>query len=375
MKLNKNPRVALVHDYLNQYGGAEKTLEKIMELFPEAPIYTGILDLSKLPKKFETRNIKTPAMNFVLKRFPKLFTFLMASRFEDFDLSNYDLIISDGTAWAKSVITNSDQLHISYVHTPPRFLYKYSTESTLRKNILLMPLFAYLDFYLRIWDFSAAKRPDFLIANSKEVQKRIKKFYKRESIVIYPPVETSKFNEANDIRNYYVISGRLSSYKNFDLVVELFNNIEKKLVVIGTGIEEKNLKNLAKKNIKFLGKVLNEELHEVLSHAKGYLFPVKEEDFGIAPVEALSHGIPVLAHRSGGPLETILENKDGLFFDEIDLDSLTNKFLEFDKKINENFFDRKEISERAQKFNEKYFIKNLSDFIEDKWNSFSEKNN
>ena len=375
MKLNKNPRVVLVHDYLNQYGGAEKTLEKIMELFPEAPIYTGILDLSKLPKKFETRNIKTPAMNFVLKRFPKLFTFLMASRFEDFDLSNYDLIISDGTAWAKSVITNSDQLHISYVHTPPRFLYKYSTESTLRKNILLMPIFAYLDFYLRIWDFSAAKRPDFLIANSKEVQKRIKKFYKRESIVIYPPVETSKFNEANDIRDYYVISGRLSSYKNFDLVVELFNNIEKNLIVIGTGIEEKNLKNLAKKNIKFLGKVSNEELHEVLSHAKGYLFPVKEEDFGIAPVEALSHGTPVLAHRSGGPLETILENKDGLFFDEIDLDSLTNKFLEFDKKINENFFDRKEISERAQKFNEKYFIKNLSDFIEDKWNSFSEKNN
>jgi glycosyltransferase involved in cell wall biosynthesis len=375
MKLNKNPRVVLVHDYLNQYGGAEKTLEKIMELFPEAPIYTGILDLSKLPKKFETRNIKTPAMNFVLKRFPKLFTFLMASRFEDFDLSNYDLIISDGTAWAKSVITNSDQLHISYVHTPPRFLYKYSTESTLRKNILLMPLFAYLDFYLRIWDFSAAKRPDFLIANSKKKKKRIKKFYKRESIVIYPPVETSKFNEANDIRDYYVISGRLSSYKNFDLVVELFNNIEKNLIVIGTGIEEKNLKNLAKKNIKFLGKVSNEELHEVLSHAKGYLFPVKEEDFGIAPVEALSHGTPVLAHRSGGPLETILENKDGLFFDEIDLDSLTNKFLEFDKKINENFFDRKEISERAQKFNEKYFIKNLSDFIEDKWNSFSEKNN
>lgn len=375
MKLNKNPRVALVHDYLNQYGGAEKTLEKIMELFPEAPIYTGILDHSKLPKKFENRNIKTPAMNFVLKRFPKLFTFLMSSRFEDFDLSNYDLVISDGTAWAKSVITNSDQLHISYVHTPPRFLYKYSTESTLRKNILLMPLFAYLDFYLRIWDFSAAKRPDFLIANSREVQKRIKKFYKRESVVIYPPVETSNFNKANDIRDYYVISGRLSSYKNFDLVVELFNNIEKNLIVIGTGIEEKNLKNLAKKNIKFLGKVSNEELHEVLSHAKGYLFPVKEEDFGIAPVEALSHGIPVLAHRSGGPLETILENKDGLFFDEVSLESLTSKFLEFDKKINEDFFDRKEISERAQKFNEKYFIKNLSEFIEDKWNKFSEKNN
>ena len=136
MKLNNNPKVALVHDYLNQYGGAEKTLEKIMELFPDAPIYTGILDLQKLPEIFKKRKIITPKMNQLFKRFPKLFTFLMSKRFEGFDLSDFDLIISDGTAWAKSVITTSDQLHISYIHTPPRFLYKYSTESNLRKNPL-----------------------------------------------------------------------------------------------------------------------------------------------------------------------------------------------------------------------------------------------
>ena len=173
MKLNKNPKVALVHDYLNQYGGAEKTLEKIMELFPEAPIYTGILDLQRLPEVFTKRKFVTPSMNLIFKRFPKLFTFLMSKRFESFDLSNYDLIISDGTAWAKSVITTSDQLHISYIHTPPRFLYKYSTESNLRKNLLLKPLFLYLDFHLRIWDFAASKRPDYLICNSVEVLKRI----------------------------------------------------------------------------------------------------------------------------------------------------------------------------------------------------------
>lgn len=372
MKLNKNPKVALVHDYLNQYGGAEKTLEKIMELFPDAPIYTGILDLQKLPEVFKKRKIITPQMNSLFKRFPKLFTFLMSKRFEGFDLSNYDLIISDGTAWAKSVITTSDQLHISYIHTPPRFLYKYSTESNLRKKWYLRPLFLYLDFHLRIWDFAASKRPDFLICNSVEVLKRIKKFYKRDATVIYPPVETAEFQNKK-IEDYYVISGRLSSYKNFDLVVELFNNINKKLVVIGTGIEEKNLKKIAHKNIQFMGKVSNEELHDILSHAKGYIFPVKEEDFGIAPVEALSHGVPVLAHRSGGPLESIVENEDGLFFDEISLTSLSEKFVEFDNKIESNFFNRKEISKRAKRFDQKVFVKEFSEFVSEKWNKFVEK--
>ena len=371
MNLKNNPKVALVHDYLNQYGGAEKTLEKIMELFPDAPIYTGIKDLDKLPEIFKSKKIYTPGMNFIFKNFPKLFTFLMSKRFEEFDLEEYDLIISDGTAWAKSVITNKDQLHISYIHTPPRFLYKYSTESNLRKNLILKPFLAYLDFYLRIWDFAASKRPDFIVANSEEVQKRIKKFYKRESVVIYPPVETSTYNPKNKIQNYYVISGRLSSYKNFDLVINLFNNIDRKLIVIGTGIEEKKLKKMANKNIKFVGKVSNEDLHKILSEAKGYIFPVKEEDFGIAPVEALSHGVPVLAHKSGGPLETIIPEKDGLFFEEISTNSITEKFIEFDKKIDENYFDRKEISERAQKFNEKIFKEKFAKFIEDKWNKFS----
>jgi glycosyltransferase involved in cell wall biosynthesis len=372
MKLNNNPKVALVHDYLNQYGGAEKTLEKIMELFPDAPIYTGILDLQKLPEIFKKRKIITPKMNQLFKRFPKLFTFLMSKRFEGFDLSDFDLIISDGTAWAKSVITTSEQLHISYIHTPPRFLYKYSTESNLRKNPLLKPLFLYLDFHLRIWDFAASKRPDFLLCNSIEVLKRIKKFYKRDAVVIYPPVETSEYKN-NKIEDYYVISGRLSSYKNFDLVIELFNTINKKLIVIGTGIEEKNLKKMAQKNIQFVGKVSNEDLHEILSKAKGYIFPVKDEDFGIAPVEALSHGVPVLAHRSGGPLESIIENEDGLFFDEINLQSISEKFIEFDKKIESNFFNRKEISRRAKRFDQKVFVKEFSEFVTEKWNEFARK--
>jgi len=374
MNLKGKPKVALVHDYLNQYGGAERTLEKIFEIFPEAPIYTGILDLKKLPDSFKNKTIYTPNLNFLFKKFPKLFTFLMGNRFENFDLSSYDLIISDGTAWAKSVITEKNQLHISYIHTPPRFLYKYSSENTLRKKWYLKPLFAYLDFHLRIWDFAAAQRPDFILCNSEEVKRRIKKFYKRDSIVIYPPVRIKKYNDTKR-EGFYLTTGRLSSYKNFDLVIKLFNNIEKELIVIGTGIEEENLKKLSKsKKIKFLGKVSDEVLDEYYSKAKGYIFPVKDEDFGISLVEALNYGTPALAHRSGGPLEILRENIDGLFFDEININSLTEKFIDFDKKINEGFFNSKEISENTKKFDEKLFQKNLEKFIEKSWNKFKQEN-
>ena len=370
MKLKGNPKVALVHDYLNQYGGAERTLEKIMEIFPDAPIFTGVLDLKKLPPVFKERKIITPKLNLLFQRFPKLFTFLMGNRFENFDLTGFDLILSDGTAWAKSVITEKNQLHISYIHTPPRFLYKYSSENTLRKKWYLKPLFAYLDFHLRIWDYAAAQRPDFLLCNSLEVQKRIKKFYKRDAEVIYPPVKIEKYKKESR-ENFYLTTGRLSSYKNFDLVIQLFNNLDKELVVIGTGIEEENLKKIAKsKKIKFLGKVNDEVLHDYLNKASGYIFPVKDEDFGIALVEALSHGTPCLAHRSGGPLEILRENIDGLFFDEININSITEKFMEFDKKVNEGFFNPKEIAENTKKFSEEIFSKKLKDFIEISWNNF-----
>jgi len=370
MNLKGEPKVSIIHDYLNQYGGAERTLEKILELFPDAPIYTGILDLKKLPDTFKKKKILTPNLNGIFKKFPKLFTFLMGNRFENFDLSEFDLIISDGTAWAKSVITEKNQLHISYIHTPPRFLYKYSSENTLRKKWYLKPLFAYLDFYLRIWDFTAAQRPDFILCNSIEVQKRIKKFYKRDATIIYPPVKINKFKKV-ERENFYLTTGRLSSYKNFDLVIKMFNNLDKELILLGTGIEEASLKKLIKnKKIKLLGKVSDEVLEEYLSKAKGYIFPVKDEDFGIALVEALNHGTPALAHKSGGPLEILREDIDGLFFEEINLDSITEKFIEFDKKINENYFDRKKISEYTSRFDEKIFKKNLGEFIETKWNEF-----
>ncbi|MEN9389692.1 MAG: hypothetical protein RLY61_776, partial [Candidatus Parcubacteria bacterium] len=173
-------KVAFVHDYLSQYGGAEKTLEALLELYPTADIYTGLYNPKNLPETITSKNIIAPRNKLFLK-LSKLLTFLMPVIFESFDLRSYDLIISDGTAWPKGVITSPNQLHIAYIHTPPRFLYKYSVETTKRNKWYLKPFVSVVDHFLRIWDFGAAQRPNYLIANSIEVQKRIKKFYKRDA--------------------------------------------------------------------------------------------------------------------------------------------------------------------------------------------------
>lgn len=367
--MNK-PKVALVHDYLNQYGGAEKTLEAIMELYPEAPIYTGIYNPAAVSESIRKRHIISTT-NSLIGRFQKIFTFLMPSVFEGFDLRQYDLIISDGTAWPKGVLTTPQQLHIAYIHTPPRFLYHYSTESTIRQNILLKPFIHYLDNFLRIWDFSAAQRPDFLIANSAEVQKRIQKFYKRDSVIISPPVEinVNVKGERDNLRNpYYLAVGRLSAYKNFELLVQAFNLLEMPLVIIGTGLEEAKLKKIAKPNIKFLGKVSEEEKHKAYEECLGLIFPVVDEDFGIVPVEAMAHGKPVLAHKS---LQTLTPGLNGMFFERPTVECLVEKLKEFDSAVRKNQFNAEQIKQSVQKYDKENFKKEFADFVKEKWEAHS----
>lgn len=371
----KKPKVALVHDYLVQYGGAEKTLEALCELYPNAPVYTGIYKPNLLSDYLNSRDIRTSAgkVNKIMSKLPKLFTFLMPLVFEHFNLTEYDLVISDGSAWAKGVLTKPDQLHVSYVHTPPRFLYGYTVESAKRNKWYLKPFVKYIDYFLRIWDYSAAQRPDFLTCNSKTVNQRIKKFYKREAEVIYPPVDMDigryEYAESDNLAQpYYVALGRLSAYKNFDLVINAFNVLETKLIVMGTGIEEKRLKKIAHENIEFMGQVTEEQKQQVLHNALGFIFPVEDEDFGISPIEAMLHGLPVLAHRSGGPLEIIREDVDGMFFDEVNVEHFVAKMKVFDKKIRSSGFDRKMIEERARSFNDKEKFKGLfGEFVVECW--------
>src|SRR3989344_8751958 len=259
------PRVAFIHDYLVQYGGAEKTLEIMSDIFPEAEIFTGIYKPDLLSKKLNSKKIISPGTS-LLSKWPKYFTFLMPLYFENFDLRNYDLIISSGNAWAKGVLTTPEQLHISYIHTPPRFLYKYSVESAKRSAWYFKPFVTVLDSLLRVWDQSAAQRPNYLIANSEEVRSRIKKFYGRDAQVIYPPVEVvvETSPAGGNKKPYFLAMGRLAAYKNFNLVIEAFRNIPVELWIAGTGREEEGLKGMAGSNVKFLGKISDIEKHSVI---------------------------------------------------------------------------------------------------------------
>lgn len=361
----KNLKVALVHDYLIQYGGAEKVLETLMELFPDATVYTGIYSPKKVSSKINSKDIRALRNPLIIK-FSKFFTFLMPLVFEHFDLTAYDLIISDGTAWAKGVLTQPDQLHISYVHTPPRFLYGYSVESTKRNAWYFKPFVPVIDHFLRIWDFNAAQRPGYLVANSKEVQRRIKKFYARDSKLIYPPLELghqvkkplSPLGEPS-----YIVLGRLAAYKNVDVVVEAFKKMELPLVIVGTGTEEKKLRQRAGPKTKFMGGVDEKTKHAVLEGCLGVINAVEDEDLGIVPLEAMSHGKPVFAHRSGGHLETIEENVTGMFFDTLDVDEFIEKFREFDKKVRNNEFDSNKAREQAQRFDKERFKREFMAFI------------
>lgn len=375
MSKDNSYKVAIIHDYLLQYGGAEKTLEAILELFPNAPIYTGLYSPKNLPKTITRRDIHT-IKNPLVKLFSKQFTFIMPLIFESLDLNKYDLILSDSSCWAKGVITQPDQLHISYIHTPPRFLYKYSVESPKRFKWYYKPSVAVLDHFLRIWDYCAGQRPDYLLANSLTIVQRIKKFYGRNATIIHPPVEAplhadERGNKSKDVIQapYFCSLGRLSAYKNFHILIQAFNLLNWDLIVMGTGPEEKNLRKLAQDNprIKILGRVSEEKKAQVLSGCKGLINPVVEEDWGIVPLEAMSHGKPVLAHKSGGATETIKENITGMFFKSLELEKFIDSIKRFNQKIEQNYYDSEKIKEHSRQFTKDRFKKEFLSFVKERW--------
>lgn len=365
-------KVALVHDYLLEYGGAEKTLEAIIELFPEADIYTGLYNPKKMPKRITQQKVYS-LKNPLFRAFSKQFTFIMPVIFENFDLKDYDLIISDSSCWAKGVITQPNQLHISYIHTPPRFLYKYSVESPKRFKWYYKPFVQILDHFLRIWDYCAGQRPDFLLTNSETTANRIKKFYKREARIIHPPLEVGTSEKENKGKSniqkpYYCALGRLAAYKNNHLLIQAFKLLGWDLLIMGAGPEEKALKKMAEgfPNIKLLGRVSEEKKNKVLNGCKGLIFPVVEEDWGIVPLEAMSHGKPVLAHNSGGATETVKDGITGMFFDSLRLEDLLESIKEFDKRIEGEEFEPERIKNYAKGFNKERFKEEFMKFIKSK---------
>lgn len=358
-------RIALVHDYLVQYGGAERVLEVLCELFPKAPIFTLVYDKKIMRGAFEDRMIRTSFLQKIplARSRHRLFPMLMPLAIEEFDLSKYQLVISTSNSYAKGVNTSSNSIHVCYCHTPMRYAWddchKYLREFSY--PLILKKVVPFAMNYIRLWDRISADRVNYYIANSDYVANRIKKYYRKDSLVIYPPVDISRFYISDSIDNYFLIVSRLLPYKRFDIAIDAFKELGIPLKVIGSGPDEKRLRRLAKDapNIEFLGRLSDEEIRDYYSRCQAFIFP-SEEDFGIVPVEAMASGRPVIAYRVGGALETVREGITGIFFNEQTSESLKEAI----NKFKTDQFNPQVIRNHAEKFNKENFKENMIKFLD-----------
>lgn len=359
----ENMSIALVHDWLTNLAGAERVLLEIKKIFPQADIYTSVFD-KKNASAFAKFDVKTSYLQTypLLKAKREFLVPLTPRAFESFDLSKYDLVISNTTFAAKGVITKPETIHICYCHTPTRYLWEPEIDPRSSTG-MFQGLRKKIAHRLRIWDKIAADRPDFYFANSNYIAKRIKKYYCRDSKIIYPPVDVNKFSPAkndSEVKDYYLFVSRLIGYKKCDLVVEAFNKLKLPLIIIGRGPEKERLQKIAESNIKFLGYLSDEKMKKYYREARAFIFAA-EEDFGIVPVEAMAAGRPVIAYSKGGATETVVDNKTGIFFPEQTAESLVMAVKGFNPKK----FDSRVIRKQAEKFSEERFRREFKEAVEE----------
>lgn len=353
-------KIALVHDYLAQNGGAEKVLKSFREIWPDAPIYVLFHDEDKMSDFSNVKESFISKFPFIESKY-QWYLPLMPIATESHDLSGFDVVLSSSSAFSKGVLTDTDTLHISYCHTPTRYLWTESNDyiESLNYNRVIKAVLPLLLHKLRIWDKMSVSRVDKFISNSKTVDNRIKKYYKRDSKVIYPPVETEKHKLQKEKEDYFLAGGRIAAYKRFDLIVSVFNRLGYKLKIFGTGPKWwSDIRDKAKDNIEFLGWVDEEKKIDLLGRAKAFIHP-QVEDFGITAIEAMSSGTPVIAYNKGGATETVVEDKTGVLFDEQTWESLFEAVLNFDQ----NNWDSKEIANWAEKFSRERFKQELQDYV------------
>ena len=369
-------KIALVHDWFSEYAGSERVVEQILECYPDADVFSIVNFLPKEQRFFlKNKTIHTSFIQnlpFARKAFRK-YLLLMPFAVEQFDLTDYDLVISSSHAFAKGVITHSNQLHISYVHTPIRyawdFQFQYLKNSNLERGLKGM-IARYMLHKIRLWDYRTANGVDFFIANSRYVSSRIWKTYRRESEVIYPPVDIDAYNFNSKKDNFYLTVSRMVPYKRVDLIVRAFSKMpDKKLVVIGDGAEFNNIKKLAAKNIEILGYQTSSVVKEYMEKAKCFVFAA-EEDFGIVPVEAQACGTPVIAYGRGGVTESVISNETGIFFKNQNVEDIINAVKYFE--TNYDKFNSTNIRRNVERFNVGNFKKKFKNFVELK---FKEKFN
>lgn len=359
-------KIALVHDYLVQHGGAERVLECFCELFPQAPIYTLIYDKNAMGKTFADRTIHTSSLQKIpfARTRHRIFPLLMPAAIEEFDFSQFDIVLSDSSSFAKGIITRPETLHVSYVHTPMRYAWddcqKYTSDFGFPK--IVEKIVPFMMNGIRVWDCVSSDRVDQYIANSQFVARRIKKYYNKDAIVINPPVNTTNFfvSDKQPEKEYYLMVGRLIAYKRHDIAIDAFNKLGFSLKIIGRGPELQGLKKRAKSNIEFLERVDDHELAQYYAQAKAFIFP-QEEDFGIVAIEAMAAGRPIIAYRGGDIVEHMIEGKTGIFFDTQTADALVTVVKNFDDHI----FDASFIREQSLRFDREHFQRTMKNYIDD----------
>ena len=355
-------RIAVFHDNFAQMGGAEKVAEEIYNLLPGAEMHSTVAVPEVLSRGLQQTNIKTSWMQHLpgLRRHFRHYFLFYPFAVESVDLSAYDLIISCCFGYAKGVRKRKDAIHVCYCHTPMRWVWRYEDYSERAGfGRLLRRLLPLLLFVLKRWDLRAARRPDYFIANSETVAKRIKTFYGRDSIVIPPPIDVSRFQPDTVQEDYYLVLSRLVPYKRIDLAVEACSKLNRKLLVIGDGPDRARLEKIAGPSIRFLGRQSDEAVARHAARCRALLFP-GEEDFGMTPLEVNAAGRPVIAFRAGGALETVVEGRTGLFFDEPEPESLMQAIKNFESCK----WNAQEIRAHATKFDRTVFADRLIEYLQ-----------
>lgn len=365
-------KIALVHDYLSQDGGAEQVLRTFHHIWPEAPIFVLFNRPGSVPG-FEDADVRESFLRWLpgaRTRF-QWYLPLMPMATENYNLREFDVVLSSTSAFAKGVLTRPDALHISYCHTPPRYLWTDTQEyvAELKYNRLVKAVLPRVLHNLRLWDKMSVDRVDYFIANSNVVRQRIQKYYRRESDIIYPPVLAKEYQpvEVSAVGDYYVTGGRLVYYKRFDLVIHVFNRLGWPLKIFGTGPHLAKLRAMAKPNIQFVGRVNEAEKAKLLAHARAFIHP-QVEDLGITPLESMAAGRPVIAYGAGGVTETVVPGDTGLFFYEQNWESLLDTLVHFDYQA----WDPAKIRARAERFDEDIFRDRIRNYVEEKYTLFKE---
>ena len=358
-------KTAIVHDFFCNLGGSDQVAAVLHHLYPDAPVYTLLVsDRNRQGALLQGMNIRTSFLQRLplARRHHEIYLPLFPRAVESFDLTGFDLILSSSHASAKGVIPAPEALHICYCHTPARYAWDLSYLYARRASWLLRWYIASVMHRFRIWDVTAASRVDHFVANSRFVARRIERYYRRPSTVIYPPVDTAYFTPGGEGGDYYLAVSRLTAYKQIDLAIEAFNRLGKPLWIVGDGPERRRLKAMAGSNIRFLGALSREGVRDAMRGCRALIYPGKE-DFGITPVEVQAAGRPVIAFGGGGALESVVDGVTGLFFGE----QTTQALCEAVDRASHLSFDQDTIRRHAVQFDRELFCRKMSAFVRDKW--------